>query len=199
MPSNLVSQHFFAPGNVGDVANADGSGTAGSVLCGAVLRVSLKVDEAQRISAAKFRVAGCSYLVATCSLLSAAVVGETTGDAAAMCQTPEALIAKLDCEWPADKAECAALACKGFVSAIRNYSDRARDQWSGAEALICTCFGVSEQTIETAIHEGGLRTITEVTRASNAGAGCRSCYPLIEDILDQIAREDSDGVFDSPG
>ena len=199
MPPHLVSQHFFAPANVGDVENADGSGTAGSVCCGAVLRVSLKVDDTQRISAAKFRVAGCSFLVATCSILSAAVAGETTGDAAALCQTPEALITKFDCEWPADKADCVALACRGFVSAIRNYSDRARDQWSGAEALICTCFGVSEQTIERAIHEGGLRTITEVTRVSNAGAGCRSCYPLIEDILDQIAREDGDGVFDSSG
>lgn len=189
MPPGLVTQHFFAPGNVGDVEDADGSGIAGSVSCGAVLRVSLKVDEEQRISDAKFRVAGCSYLVATCSILSAAVIGRRTGDAAAFCQAPEALIAEMDSEWPADKAECVALACKGFVSAIKNYSDRARDQWSEADALICTCFGVSERTIETAIHEGGLRTIAEVTRASNAGAGCRSCYPLIEDILDDCSRE----------
>ncbi|HEU4480114.1 MAG TPA: iron-sulfur cluster assembly scaffold protein, partial [Pyrinomonadaceae bacterium] len=109
MPPSLVSEHFFAPCNVGDIENADGSGTAGSLFCGAALRVSLEVDEAQRISAAKFRVAGCSYLVATCSILSAAIVGETTGDAAALCQTPEALIRKWDYEWPADKTECAAL------------------------------------------------------------------------------------------
>ena len=193
MPASLVTQHFFAPANIGDFENADGSGAAGSMSCGAVLRVSLKVAEGQRISTAKFRVAGCSYLVATCSILSAEVVNKTTGEAASICQTPEELITKMECEWPADKVDCVALACRGFVSAIKNYSDRARDEWSGAEALICTCFGVSERTIETAIHERGLRTIAEVTRASNAGAGCRSCYSLIEDILDDCSREGERG------
>lgn len=196
MAPSLVTQHFFAPDNIGDVKDADGSGIAGSVSCGAVLRVSLKVDESQRISTAKFRAAGCSYLVATCSILSTAVVGETTGNAAVLCQTPESIITKFDSDLPVDKTECVALGCRGFVAAIKNYSDRARDQWSGAEALICTCFGVSERTIETAIQVGGLRTIAEVTRVSNAGAGCRSCYPLIEDILDQIARENGDSVFE---
>jgi len=51
------------------------------------------------------------------------------------------------------------------------------------EALICTCFCVSERTIEREIQDNNLRTIAEVTRACNAGGGCRSCYPLIEEML----------------
>ncbi len=74
------------------------------------------------------------------------------------------------------------------MSAIRHYSDSVRDEWSGDEALICTCFGVSERTIEQQIQTGGLRTISEITKACNAGAGCRSCYSLIEDILDDYWR-----------
>lgn len=191
MSASLITQHFLTPANVGQIDDPDGAGSAASVSCGAVLRVSISVDEAQRISAAKFKVAGCSYLVASCSLLSTAIIGKATGEVAAMCQTPEALLSLIGQDWPADKRDCLALASQGFVSAIRNYSDVMRDEWSGAEALICTCFGVSEKTIEAAIAAGGLRTISEVTKASNAGAGCRSCYPLIEDILEQCAREDA--------
>ena len=198
MSTNLVTQHFFAPLNVGEIENPEGVGGAASVNCGAVVRVSLRVDESQRIMAAKFKVAGCSYLVAVCSVLSTAMIGKTTGEAAVLCQPSPALLSLLGEDWPVDKGDCLALASRGFVAAISNYSDAVREEWSGAEALICTCFGVSENTIEAAIQTGGLRTIAEVTKASNAGAGCRSCYPLIEDILDQCARE-NDVVPDSRG
>ncbi|MGI8917785.1 MAG: iron-sulfur cluster assembly scaffold protein [Pyrinomonadaceae bacterium] len=190
MSASLVTEHFFAPLNVGEIENPEGVGSAASVNCGAVLRVSLRVDQAQRITETKFKVAGCSYLVAVCSVLSTKMTGKTTGEAAVMCQPSTALIALLGEDWPAEKCDCVVLASRGFVAAISNYSDNMREECSGTEALICTCFGVSERTIEVAIQTGGLRTIAEVTKASNAGAGCRSCYPLIEDILDQCAREE---------
>lgn len=195
MTASLVTEHFIAPANVGRVDNPDGTSSVASVTCGAVLRVSLSVDESKRITAAKFKVAGCSYLVASCSVLSTALSDKTTGEAAILCQTPDDVTAMMGADWPVEKSDCLALALRGFVSAIRDYSDAVRDEWNGDEALICTCFGVSERTIETAIQSGGLHTIAEVTQASNAGAGCRSCYPLIEEILDQFAREDA---FDSP-
>ncbi len=197
MPASLLQQHFFAPLNVGEIENPEAIGSAASVACGALLRVSLSVDEAQRITAARFRVAGCSYLVATCSFLTTTISGKTTGEAAVLCQQPAAVVTAMDSDWPEDKVECVALACQAFVAAIRNYSDTVRDEWSEDEALICTCFGVSERTIETAIHAHGLHTIAEVTKVSNAGAGCQSCHPLIEEILDQFARGD-DPLFHSP-
>ncbi len=88
-----------------------------------------------------------------------------------------------------DRGDCAALACEALLTAISTYSDSVRDEWNGDEALICTCFGVSERTIELEIQEKHLRTIAEVTRACNAGAGCRSCNPLIEDILEEVNRK----------
>jgi NifU-like protein len=87
---------------------------------------------------------------------------------------------------PAERNECVLLACEALVSAIRSYSDSAREEWEGDEALICTCFCVSERTIEGEIQKNHLRTIAEVTAACSAGGGCRSCYPLIEDILEEV-------------
>jgi NifU-like protein len=179
---------FLNPTNVGDAAEPSFVGRSASFQCGATLRISLQVDEAQRITEAKFRAAGCSVLVATASLLTEQVLGKTTGEAAAIGQRAGALKEQLGV-LPPERSECAELACEALVAAIRGYSDLARDEWEGDEALICTCFCVSERTIERAIQAQGLRTIADVTRACSAGGGCRSCYPLIEDILEEVNRK----------
>ncbi|MGI8734617.1 MAG: iron-sulfur cluster assembly scaffold protein [Pyrinomonadaceae bacterium] len=191
MSSDLVKKHFFTPQNVGEIEGADGVGRAGSIICGAALRVSLSIDESQRVAGAKFKAAGCSYLVAACSFLTDAVMGKTTGEAAALYQSEEMLIERMSSDWPCDRTHCAALAREALIAAIRTYSDAVRNEWSGDEALICTCFGVSEHTIERAIQTASLHTNAEVTNATNAGAGCRSCCPLIQDMLDLYWRENS--------
>ena len=186
---HLINQHFFNPKNVGNIADAGAVARAGSVICGATLRLSLSVDESQRITDAKFKSAGCRYLVAASSLLTERVKGRTTAEAAVLGQSPKKAVIERLCSWPLDRDHCAALACEALISAIKQYSDSVREEWTGDEALICTCFGVSERRIEHEIKTGGLRTIAEVTKACNAGAGCRSCYSLIEDILGTVNSE----------
>jgi NifU-like protein len=186
--SVAAAELFFAPRNVGEATEPNFIGRAASFECGATLRISLHIDESQRITEAKFKAAGCSVMVASASLLMDQVIGKTTGEAASLGQHPEAVIEKLG-PLPEWRSECPALAGAALVAAIRNYSDLARDEWEGDEALICTCFCVSERTIEREIQTKELRTIAEVTAACNAGAGCRSCYSLIEDILGEVNRE----------
>jgi NifU-like protein len=189
MPLNreLVAKLFLNPRNVGDAAQPSFTGRSASFSCGASLRISLHVDASQRITEAKFKAAGCSVLVACASLLTDQAVGKTTGEAAVMAQRLESIEALLG-GFDEGRADCAALAGAAFLGAVTGYSDSVRDEWNGDEALICTCFGISERTIESEIQTNGLRTIEEVTKACNAGAGCRSCYPLIEDILDDQLR-----------
>ncbi len=191
MASALINDHFLHPKNVGSIADAETVARAGSITCGATLRVSLSVDESQRITDAKFKSAGCSYLVAASSLLTEQVKGKTTAEAAVLGQSPTKSVIEQLGDWPVDRDHCAALACEALISAVKQYSDSVREEWTGDEALICTCFGVSERTIENEIKAGRLRTITEVTKASNAGAGCRSCYSLLQVILDDCS--DGDG------
>ena len=174
--SQVARDEFLNPRNVGDVAEPNFVGRAASFDCGAALRISIQVDDSQRISDAKFKAAGCSTLIAAASLLTERVKGMTTGDAAACVERPEEI-------GHLSQRECVALAFEALINAVRGYSDSIRDHWEGDEALICTCFGVSESRIEKEIASQGLNTISEVTRACNAGAGCRSCWPLIEDIL----------------
>jgi NifU-like protein len=175
--SPIARDVFFDPRNVGDAPEPSFVGRAASFDCGAVLRISIHVDDAQRIADARFKAAGCSTLIAAASLLTEQVKGMTTGDAARVHRLPELRTEQTG------RQECAELAFEALRFAIQQYSDSIRDEWEGEEALTCTCFGISESRIEKEIASKGLTTIVEVTRACNAGAGCRSCYPLIEELL----------------
>jgi NifU-like protein len=168
MMDGLGADHFFNPRNVGDADEPRFTGRAASLSCGAHVRFSIQVDEAQRVSQARFRAAGCNVLIATASMLTEQVAGLTTAEAATIAT---------------EVTTCAALARDALLDAIREYSNAARDDWAGDEALICTCFFVSERTIENEINSRGLTTVAEVTRACNAGGGCGSCHQLIQEIL----------------
>ena len=182
-----MTNDFFNPRNVGEAAEPSFTGRAASFECGATVRLSLSLDPSQHIEEAKFKVAGCSTLVASLSILTDQVKGKTTAEAAALGHQADSLRELVGCV-EAARNHCPALACEALIAAIREYSDAARNEWAGDEALICTCFGVSEQTIERVIQANGLRTTDEVTKACNAGAGCGSCYQLIEEILGSIER-----------
>jgi NifU-like protein len=186
--TGLAAEQFSSLKNVGEAASPNFIGHSASFACGAVARVSLHVDDAQRIVDAKFKVAGCTVLVAALSVLTERVKNTTTAEAAALAEDLETIERGLGQE-AAGRGDCVLLASEALLEAIRAYSDSARDHWDGDDALICTCFGVSERTIENEIQTKNLDTIAAVTRACNAGAGCRSCYPLIEDILEAVNRK----------
>ena len=178
---SIVADHFYTPRNVGDAAEPSFTGRSASLSCGAHVRFSIQVNEAHAVSQARFRAAGCNVLVAAASVLTERVTGLSTADAALFGQNPAALIEQLGVE-PAN-AQCVEMACEALLDAIRDYSNVAREDWAGDEALICTCFFVSERTIEREVQRHGLTTVAEVTRACNAGAGCGSCHQLIQEIL----------------
>lgn len=174
-----VLSHFLNPRNVGDADEPSFTGRSASLACGAHARLSIQIDERHRVSQARFRAAGCDVLVASASLLTERIAGLTTADAASLAQEPETLVGVIQ-----HREHCPGLACDALLDAIREYSNAARDDWSGDEALICTCFFVSERTIEQTIQTQGLTTVREVTSACNAGGGCGSCHQLIQEILD---------------
>jgi NifU-like protein len=176
----VTTDHFFNPRNVGDADEPNFIGRAASLTCGGYVRFSIQVDQANVVNQARFRAAGCSVLVASASLLTEKVIGMTTAEAAT------ADVAERFKGLESHNAHCPGLACDALLAAIREYSDAARDEWIGDEALICTCFFVSERTIESEIASRGLKTVAEVTNACNAGGGCGSCHHLIQEILDTV-------------
>lgn len=171
--------HFLDPRNVGDADEPSFVGRAASLTCGAHVRFSIQVDERYAVSQAKFRAAGCEVLVAAASLLTEKAHGLSTADAAAIAHEPRSLAEQIDGD-----LRCVGLACEALLDAVREYSNAARDDWAGNEALICTCFFVSERTIEREIQARGLTNVAEVTKTTNAGGGCGSCHQLIQEMIE---------------
>lgn len=184
-----VRQLFLHPRNVGEVHEADAIGDTGSLVCGAALRLTLKVDaRSHHITEAKFKAAGCGYLIAAASVTTEFLSGITVEEATSLTAMLEDVIAEHLCDFPSEKQHCAALCRDALGAAMTGYRTSLQTEWTGDEALICTCFGVSEKTIEQHIQTDALHTIDQVTAACNAGGGCGSCHPLIEDILDDYWR-----------
>lgn len=181
-----IQEHFDRPRNAGDVEGADAKGEAGSLRCGAVLRLTLKVDPArQTITDARFKALGCGFLIACASALTGTIKELPISKAAVLSE--EAIIGWFD-GLPVEKLHCAALCREALHLALADYHSARQEEWMGDEALICTCFGVSEKSIERVIRMRSLRTIKQVTVACNAGGGCGSCHLLIEDILSDYWR-----------
>src|SRR3982751_6576271 len=144
-----VLEHFLRPRNVGELPDAEATGNAGSFVCGAILRFTLRVDSTtQRISDAKFKATGCGYLIAAASLVTELVRGMKIGEAAAL--KDEDISGEIG-DVPPFKAHCAALCREALHAAAVNYRQTTLEEWTGDEALICTCFGVSENRIEAII------------------------------------------------
>jgi NifU-like protein len=184
-----INEHFLRPRGVGEAHEANAVGDTGSPVCGATVHLTLRIDAStHKITDAKFKAAGCGYLIAATSVLTEILNDLTIAEAATLPTLLESIITEQLCEFPLEKQHCATLCRDALGAAITAYRTSSQTEWTGDEALICTCFGVSEQTIEQVIKSASLRTVGQVTGACNAGGGCGSCHPLIEDILGDYWR-----------
>jgi nitrogen fixation NifU-like protein len=76
MYQEIILQHYRAPKNFGEMADADFSGEESNPNCGDHITVQLKLDEAkQTIADFKFHGDGCAISIASASMLSQKVKG----------------------------------------------------------------------------------------------------------------------------
>jgi NifU-like protein len=183
-----IAELFRTSKHVGSIENPAATGSAGAPVCGAVARLSLEIHPANHLIAdAKFRSSGCGYAVAAMELLCTLLIGTTVPDAASLLGSDRAwnafIVEQLG-EIEASRSHCLVLARDTLAATLRDHRSSYPEHAPGEEALICTCFFVSERTIETAVRDHALTTIDDVTRHCRAGGGCGSCHPLIAEIIE---------------
>ncbi len=108
------------PQNVGEIADADGTGTIGSEECGDMIRVWIKVAD-DHLKEIKYKVFGCPAAIACCSRMTEMAMGLSLD--AANDLTDEHVAASLD-GLPLDKMHCSALAASALHEAILDYIHR---------------------------------------------------------------------------
>ncbi len=94
-----------------------------------------------------------------------------------------AIEAELDA-FPGDRRHCSDVCIEALQNAFADLRAKRVEEFRGEKALICTCFGVSEETIEDCIAKKPAQTVDDVSDACNAGSGCGSCRMLIQEMLD---------------
>ena len=128
MYTDLVMDHFTNPRNVGEIEDADGVGQIGNPVCGDVMRISITVDDKDRIADVKFKTFGCGAAVATSSMVTEMVMGKTLDEAA---DISNKAVAEALGGLPPNKMHCSNLAADALHLAIEDYLVR-----SGREAEV---------------------------------------------------------------
>ena len=123
--SEKVVDHFNNPKNVGalDKDSSDvGTGLVGAPECGDVMKLQIKVEN-EKIVDAKFKTFGCGSAIASSSLITTMVKGQTIEDALAI---SNAEIAK-ELALPPVKIHCSVLAEDAIKAAISDYQTKKSD------------------------------------------------------------------------
>jgi NifU-like protein len=159
------------------------SGRSASFVCGCYVSFALKSDE-ERV-AATFASNGCGYMIAVADIFAEMVSGkgfsELHGlDRAALLDSVEREIDVL----PSEREHCAEVCFEALRTAFAELRAMRIEEFRGEEALVCTCFGISESVIEEFIAQNQDVSLASVADSCRAGSGCGSCRMLIQEMID---------------
>ena len=157
-----------------------------SFVCGSFVELSVRIDEDRgRIDRVRFRTNGCGFMTAAADVICEALEGKELSALHGLDgHELGALIETGLGKFPGDRAHCADVVFNALRKAMAIHRARRVEEFLGEKALICTCFGVSEELIEHVIDENRLTDVQQVVDRTRAGSGCGSCRFLIQELID---------------
>ena len=121
--SNKVLDHYENPRNVGTLDKEDpnvGTGMVGAPACGDVMKLQIPVDDNGIITDAKFKTYGCGSAIASSSLLTEWVQGQTVEEVEKIKNSDIANELAL----PPVKIHCSVLAEDAIKAALADYKGK---------------------------------------------------------------------------
>ena len=121
--SDKVIDHLENPRNVGSLDKSDpqvGTGMVGAPACGYVMKLQLKINDDGIIEDAKFKTFGCGSAIASSSLITTMVKGQSVQEALAISNSDIASELSL----PPVKIHCSVLAEDAIKAAIKDYQTK---------------------------------------------------------------------------
>lgn len=162
------------------------TGTSADFECGSIVRFRLLVDrESKKVEDVAYQSNGCGYMVSAAETVASHFKGllltEINGfDRSGLVE----MIREALGEFPRGRMSCMNACLDALESALVDFRSLQLGEFSGEKALICTCFGVTEERIEELIAGGEVESLEDVMRSCNAGSGCGSCRILIQELLE---------------
>ncbi|NBX93110.1 MAG: Fe-S cluster assembly scaffold IscU [Proteobacteria bacterium] len=128
-----VIDHFNNPRNVGALDKNDptvGTGVVGAPECGDVMKLQLKINDANVVEDAKFKTFGCGSAIASSSLATEWVKGKTVDEVLKIKNTD--IVNEL--ALPPVKIHCSVLAEDAIRAAIADYKKKQEQNLDANEA-----------------------------------------------------------------
>jgi nitrogen fixation NifU-like protein len=113
----FLMDHFQSPRNVGEIADADGTGIVKNARCGDIMQMFIKVEK-DIIVDAKFKTFGCGAAIATSSIITEKIKGKSIEEALRI--SDEAAKEIVD-QLPQEKLPCFTLAANALRLAVDEY------------------------------------------------------------------------------
>lgn len=186
-----ISRRFHTPKNAGKAAETNVVGTGASFVCGSFVRFFLHIDvNAKIITEAKFKSNGCGFTVAAAEVLTGKIGGKCLTELHGLDKVEIIAEIEKDIEkFPAGRRHCLEICVDALQNALADFRAFQIEEFAGEKALICTCFGVSEEHIEKVIADNQIETTEQVKEICQAGGGCGSCRFLIQEMIDVYREE----------
>ncbi len=188
--TDKVQQHFLNPQNVGEIDKPSGTGEVGSLACGDASKLTLKINNNDIITKAKFKTFGCASAIASSSILTEMVIGMSVEEAGNV--TNEDIANALG-GLPKAKMHCSVMGREVLEAAIADY--RGLVVPMAEEEHVCECFGVSDKEVVRAINESSLCSVEEITNFTKAGGGCGKCKNKLRETLENTVSSRPETAF----
>jgi NifU-like protein involved in Fe-S cluster formation/bacterioferritin-associated ferredoxin len=182
------------PKYIGSCEDKSCAGISASFVCGTGIRFSLRIgSDTRSIEDVRYKTNGCAFLIASAESISREIVGRRLTELHGTDSLAKKISKALGDPTPG-RQHCSDIALEAFRSALADHRNRTIEEFRGEKALICTCFGVAEETIISVI-EAGANDVSRVSAACNAGSGCGSCQMLIRELIDAHENESASGIM----
>lgn len=125
--SDKVIDHMESPRNVGSLDRNDpdvGTGMVGAPACGDVMKLQLRINDSGIIEDAKFKTFGCGSAIASSSLITTMVKGQSIDLALSISNADIARELSL----PPVKIHCSVLAEDAIKAAIKDYQTKKKGE-----------------------------------------------------------------------
>ena len=183
-PDSIAKQMpMIEPAILRSIPQAEGM--AVSFQCGSFVRFSICVNsDGLAIEDASFRSNGCGYMMATANFVTKWLKGRKFAELHGF--NDIVLINVFEREFKtisSERKQCVELCLTALRTLLREYREMRVSKFAGTSALICSCFGISEDAITRVISKNNLETVNAVANNCNAGNGCGSCRMVIEEMI----------------
>ncbi len=166
-----------------------GNGRGVCLNCAGLIVISI-TENIRKLDQVGFESGGCAYMNASASVIAEKLRGlDMRSFGSKIDQISRACVETELGTFPDERSECLQGVIDAFRGAISDHSSRSVDEFPGEQALICTCFGITEDRLFAAIKTRNAADVESVADACNAGSGCGSCRMLIQEYIDAYVDE----------